>query len=66
MPGRQTFGAMKYPLAYQAFTVRHPVIGSAILAVDLCVALLFLSVAATQGRALVLLAVVWGVAYRLL
>lgn len=52
---------MKYALAYQGFTVDHPIVGSAILAVVVCVALFFLSIAATQGKALVLFAVIYGV-----
>jgi hypothetical protein len=60
-PGYRLFGSMKYPLAYQSFTIKHPVVGSAILSVIVCVGMYFLTIAATQGRGAIVLAVVWTV-----
>jgi hypothetical protein len=60
-PGQRLFGSMKYPMAYQSFTIDHPVLGSAILGVVASAGLFLLSVAATQGRGAVLLAVVYSI-----
>jgi hypothetical protein len=49
-PSQRLFGSMKYPMAFQSFTMKHPAIGSAIIGIAFFAFLFVVGSAAAQGR----------------